>query len=450
MIKNDLCIYEAWDMQSPIFPERSRYYYLEPIGLFTAYTESLTSYLCRLAEAHCLNISTLMGKEMASIFPNGYIVKTGGEVVRDYYKRSNTINGISVNAEDFVRVLQVLTLREDLVYLTMLPWAEVLTWRGLLKNFRCWCPVCFDEWKKQGISVYEPLIWNLQAVSVCPKHEIPLQDICPECGRKMLVLEGRTRVGCCSKCDSWLGVYKNSKTSGEEKVQQRWISDNLGDLIAYGPKLGLFPDRDKLTESLLYCIKQVSAGNGAEFSRLVGVSKSTVSDWLGGKTIPSLQELLKICFICSVSLKDFLTEQDFSVCLSSKADYFTPKIQRKNNNLDYIEQELIKMADQKELEFLSLQEAARKLNVQVRTLSKRFPELAKIISTRYVTAQKEKAKQRIEKRCLEVRKVTIELYSLGVYPSRRKVEQILGGTIQEKKVQTAWKETLQELQILYL
>ncbi len=39
-------------------PKRSRLYFLEPIGVGTPYTESLSSYLTRLAQEHCVISST--------------------------------------------------------------------------------------------------------------------------------------------------------------------------------------------------------------------------------------------------------------------------------------------------------------------------------------------------------------------------------------------------------
>ncbi|QYX32716.1 TniQ family protein [Sphaerospermopsis torques-reginae] len=45
---------EQWDLKIPNLPPRSRLYSLQPIGLGTPYTESLSSYLQRLAQHHHL------------------------------------------------------------------------------------------------------------------------------------------------------------------------------------------------------------------------------------------------------------------------------------------------------------------------------------------------------------------------------------------------------------
>ena len=47
-------ILESWNLNKPSIPLRSQLYQLEPIGVRTPVTESLTSFISRLAIAHCL------------------------------------------------------------------------------------------------------------------------------------------------------------------------------------------------------------------------------------------------------------------------------------------------------------------------------------------------------------------------------------------------------------
>jgi len=51
--------YEEWDVSIPPLPSRSRLYRLEPIGIGTPYVESLTGYIARLAETHCITPKSL-------------------------------------------------------------------------------------------------------------------------------------------------------------------------------------------------------------------------------------------------------------------------------------------------------------------------------------------------------------------------------------------------------
>ncbi len=49
-----------WDLAAEQLPERSRLYAPAPVGMGTAMGESLTSYLARLAVAHCVYPGVLL------------------------------------------------------------------------------------------------------------------------------------------------------------------------------------------------------------------------------------------------------------------------------------------------------------------------------------------------------------------------------------------------------
>jgi hypothetical protein len=68
-------------------------------------------------------------------------------------------------ARNLVEMLEGLTLRNDLRFLTLLFWADVLPKRGLLRRTRARCPACAQQWRTKGQTVYEPLLWTLQAVA---------------------------------------------------------------------------------------------------------------------------------------------------------------------------------------------------------------------------------------------------------------------------------------------
>ena len=58
---------EPWDLTRPAIPRRSRLYNLDPIGVGTPDTESLISYISRLAIAHSVTPRTLI---IGEIYPH--------------------------------------------------------------------------------------------------------------------------------------------------------------------------------------------------------------------------------------------------------------------------------------------------------------------------------------------------------------------------------------------
>lgn len=67
-------------------------------------------------------------------------------------------NGTGLMATNLVAAMSALTGRLDLRYLTLLPWAQVISKRGLLRRHRAWCPKCYQQWHDNHTSVYEPLL----------------------------------------------------------------------------------------------------------------------------------------------------------------------------------------------------------------------------------------------------------------------------------------------------
>src|SRR5260370_14361919 len=167
--------YQSWDLTSLIIPPRTRLIPLEPLGVGTAYIESLTSYTCRLAQVHSITVGKLFNHEIGPMIEKLYLDSehngTNGSFCNNYFtNRGHMFNGVAKCAEDLVRALQALTLRQDLRFLTCLTSTEVVSEIGLLRRTRAWGPLCFGECPCEGRATYDPLLWRLHEVTVCPLH----------------------------------------------------------------------------------------------------------------------------------------------------------------------------------------------------------------------------------------------------------------------------------------
>src|SRR5262249_15642830 len=142
---------------------------LEPIGVGTPYIESLTSYITRLAIAHSVSMPNLI----IFLFEGDKDGHEGNEYNhfnRKFNPQIRSLNGSGSIPEKWVVTLQEATSCNQLPFLTMLTWKNVITNEKLLRQRKAWCPQCYDEWKKNRQVIYEPLIWMLEAVTVCGKH----------------------------------------------------------------------------------------------------------------------------------------------------------------------------------------------------------------------------------------------------------------------------------------
>ena len=82
---------DTLDLSSPL-PARSRLYSPEPVGLGTGMVESLASYLARIAEAHWVRASDLMGCMIAKT--NDDRLTWDHQVLNLMGWRSHELNGV--------------------------------------------------------------------------------------------------------------------------------------------------------------------------------------------------------------------------------------------------------------------------------------------------------------------------------------------------------------------
>ncbi|MGK7955407.1 MAG: TniQ family protein [Crocosphaera sp.] len=247
-----ISIYESLsNLQPPKIPKRSRLFDLEPIGVGTPYTESLSSYLNRLAQEHCLTSQKLI---MGQIAPLILTSEDKSELLRKSVSHllgnsdaKPAINGMREMTDQLVTVLEQLTMRPNLRFLTLLSWKGMISERALFRNYRACCPCCLEEWKQEKRTIDEPLLWSFKDVEVCLRHEQRLIDECPHCKSRLPVFTRISPPGFCSRCYGWLG---NTGQTTEDIEQYRVVIEGIGDLIAVTPQLKYKPIFIELTRKL--------------------------------------------------------------------------------------------------------------------------------------------------------------------------------------------------------
>ena len=289
----------------------SRLYSLEPIGLGTPWVESLTSYITRLAEAHCVSTGVLFSKEIDALTGKGKILTFRLEENTSY--STHSINGRGGPAGDFVRALESLTHRSGLHYLTLLPWEDVLPFQGgIQRRSRAWCVPCLHMWKADAMPVYEPLLWTLKPVTLCPVHQQLLAFVCPFCKLQNGVLDPRTRPGHCSRCGQWLAslptatVFPDNRALTKDGLSwENWVATVLGEILAAAPRLSFAPSREGIAQMIRFCIEHIADGNINKFGRELEAGRANVRMWRLGKALPKFPSLLGLAFRLGISLLEF-------------------------------------------------------------------------------------------------------------------------------------------------
>jgi len=300
---------ECWEGVAPPVPTRSRLYSLEPMNVGTAEVESLTGYLARIAEAHCVTVSDLAGTELSSSeCPTPLFARSCKKRSNFFYTQLYSLNGITDVPRKWVSALETATSRQGLSDLTLLAFADLFSESHLFRNVSAWCPSCFERRRHCGVR-YESLSWAVGIVTVCPLHRKPLEEICPHCHRRSRPLTAYTRPGYCSRCRGWLGSASGSTaTSVSESDFKReiWIAESIGDLLAAAPRLKGSPLREHLRTNLSACVESATSGNLLAFADITQTSRGALRYWVSGTHRPQIGALLRMCYKIGVPVTQLL------------------------------------------------------------------------------------------------------------------------------------------------
>ena len=276
---------------------------------------------------------------------------------------------------DIVQALEKLTLRNDIIYMTLNPLKLLLNNRNVMQNFRRWCPCCFNEWKTSGDIIYEPLIWQIDSVTYCPIHRCKLENQCLNCKKELRILNNSIQNGFCQYCGSWLGE-KESKFINVDDIT-RTITENYCELLAANYEGVQNLTKDGLHFTLMEMKKTLGYTNTA-LANLFNTGYQQVSKWIKGRTLPNINAYL--AFACSTQTSSFrvFVEGNFSTLIQSSAErekIFNIRSEKSKYGLDLTTLENMLLDNLLKKQPLLLIEIERKYNICRKTIRGHFPDL---------------------------------------------------------------------------
>ena len=252
MGQNALQIYDRIVLEPLQIPPFSRLYSLTPIGIATPFSESISSYLTRLAEAHCVTLKKLVMAEIAPlVMGEEYHSAMASKSACAIFGNSDAkpaINGMKDKTKTLVDVLEKLTLQENLQHLSCLTYQGTIKERSLFRQHKAWCPKCFEQRAVENKPLYEPLLWSFKDANYCSEHNYQLIDSCPHCNSTQKAIANNSRLGYCDKCKQWLGYDLNNEVEIAEKERQ--VITGIGELIATSPNLDSPPTLPDMIQKL--------------------------------------------------------------------------------------------------------------------------------------------------------------------------------------------------------
>lgn len=424
-----------------IDPDRPTQLFSLPLmGQGDSSTESLTSYITRISKAHSVSVGLFVNDVLAPQLKKPYLSKMALAGGTRFYVRSRSYNGMGETARALVLLLTTLTRRPALDTATMIHFAPFISSRNLVRPTKAWCPLCLEEMARSN-TLYEPLLWSLQAVKHCPKHLVPLQNLCPTCDKTIMYLQRRAEIGLCPHCGTFLGsTCRIEETVSDIELQRLSVIEQLIQRMQV-PQSMLFPLNFKshLDELVnVYC-----EGNAAAAARHVSVPKTTLWYWQHKNTLPTLEQAVEILNFLNGSLPLGNTRAKHlsgtDVPHNDSGEGASPTCP----GLADIEVELRSTLLQPTRP--SLSNVADSLGTNTKFLYKHFPALSKAITHAYQEGISLSAEARRIALVKQVQETTECLLAKGIYPSQRNVERAMcrPALLREKVLKEAWRQTVE-------
>ena len=449
--RKQMDVYEQVQVHSAIqIPPRSRLYCLPPLGVGTLWAESLTSYINRLAWAYRVSPRLLVEQEVLPQLSREQRPST--QLATFCRSIAMGINGIGDQAVEWSTTLEGLTLRSDLHLLTLRSWVGDLTSRGHLRKKPAWCPVCYTEWRERKEPLYQPLLWMLQLVTICPRHQVLLLDRCPHCQKYQSILTLKTVPGHCTQCSTWLGKPLDAVVDQETLNWQEWVIHALEELHREYVSAGVLP-WEQFFANLALCLSEW--GNCSKLADLTGFSRDVFYLWIGRKCrpyshSPTLETIFEFCYACNVTPLQVARSTD--TLLQVVRDEAQPRRRRPNRftrNRFNRERclELIQAVLNGQEEPLGASQVARRLGCDTRQLAYHFPQECKLLTQRAREYRRQRREDREARVCAEVRQSLITLHEQGIFPTHRKGRDLLSDSnfIRMPKASATWHAIRLEL-----
>lgn len=295
-------------------------YCIKPEGQGTSQSESLYSFLHRLAHEHSLPPNKLVKITMntdpevsAALTPN----RKEQRVMRRIYHQGwgwgwgwdknagNLMIGTGLGARSWARALEIATGNQSLEACTLSRLSHHVSTTKLITTEERVCVDCLRSDLDAGRMPYERLLWRMGAVSCCPLHRKPL--VPAKCGKPPSESQDPyLRVkhsGVCGGCGV-IGFTCIAPPTDTCTPAEIWRAEQCANLLE--ALNGEWPQTSARMKALIK--RQADDVGGIQaFAARVGGSKSIFSNWLKqSSTRIAIAQLMDVAWVEGISLPGLL------------------------------------------------------------------------------------------------------------------------------------------------
>ena len=289
-------------------PPRSVFYPLEAKARNTSTVESLTGYLRRLAGAHGVSVTDLICHEhFDDLFPASADRRRRRHL---FQAQAYQLDGSEPFGQQWISKLEAGTTQCDLRNSTLWPFVAA-TYSSWLRRRRAWCPRCLMDCESASRELYEPLLWSIRIVTVCPIDLTPITEVCPHCGKSASPFAGTPFPGICGRCGGKLWVLKNPLNRlgwGDEDKYAIWCASEMLSIIGALGEFNVPLIRTSLANLLSAKVASVEKRRLMERISAAGCSKRSMYLWASGAAVPRVETIFQLCFHLDLSPVDLLRE----------------------------------------------------------------------------------------------------------------------------------------------
>jgi hypothetical protein len=289
-------------------PPRTIFYPLELKANNSPLVEGCTSYLRRLAAAHGVSVADLICHEhFQELFPASADRRARRRL---FNARGYQLDGSESFGQQWISRLETGTARPNLRNSTVWPFVAA-TYSSWLRRRRAWCPRCLMEQVSASKELYDPLLWSIRIVTVCPSDLTPITQICPHCGKSAFPFAGMPLPGICGRCGGrlWLVNSPSERLGwGDRDKFAIWSALEMLSVIGALSEFTVQLNRTSLVH--LLAAKVASAGNGNLSVKIsaAGCSKRSKYLWAFGTAVPRIESIFRLCFRLNLHPVDLLRD----------------------------------------------------------------------------------------------------------------------------------------------
>lgn len=290
-----------------IAPGGTALFPLAPMGRGTEFVESLSGYIARLSREHNLLISDFLDAPCLSTTEAREVDRRTRR--RLFHASSYQIDGSSMHSSRWVAALEAATGVSGLRNHTIIPLIgfSADSW---LRAWKAWCPRCYGDWRRFGNVLYDPLLWSIKAVSVCPVHRCAMVERCPFCQKKQRPLTNGYVVGSCAHCHAMLiegeSALRIASAWSSIDELELWSAVQIGRLVSSIPSLPLSLDPGLVCNTLRALINVDSSSNLDVVAACLGITRRSLTTWASGTVRPRIGGLCRLSFQLRAPLLDLI------------------------------------------------------------------------------------------------------------------------------------------------